>query len=103
MRIKHLYILVLFQRAILMGGTALSDWALARNPRQVTYQVAQALNCRIDDDFLPCLRRKRLDEIMAASAVTSPYKTRFGPIIDASVVPNEPEMLMTKYNHLFSR
>ncbi|RZC32962.1 neuroligin-3, partial [Asbolus verrucosus] len=91
----------LFQRAILMGGSALSDWALAGNPREVTYQVAQALNCQIQDDFAACLRRKRLEEIMTASAMTSPYRTRFGPVVDSLVVPNDPKKLMTTYSDIF--
>ncbi|XP_074040632.1 uncharacterized protein [Leptinotarsa decemlineata] len=93
----------LFHRAILMGGTALSDWALAGNPTGVTYQVSKALNCQIHDDFAECLRRKRLDEIMAASAITPDYKTRFGPVVDSIVVPNEPKKSMTQYNDLFRR
>ncbi|CAH1117824.1 unnamed protein product [Phaedon cochleariae] len=93
----------LFHRAILMGGTALADWALANNSAQVTYQVAMALNCQIHDDFAKCLRRKRLDEIMAADVITPDYKTRFGPVVDSIVVPSEPEKSMTQYNDLFRR
>ncbi|CAG9853637.1 unnamed protein product [Phyllotreta striolata] len=93
----------LFHRAILMGGTALADWALAGNPGEVTYQVAKALNCQIHDDFAECLRRKRLDEIMAAGAITPDYKTRFGPVVDSLVVPNDPKKSMTQYNDIFRR
>lgn len=96
-------IAVLFQRAILMGGSALSDWALAGDPRSVTYQVAKALNCQIQDDFAACLRRKRLDEIMAAGVEILPYRTRFGPVVDSIVVPNDPKKLMTTYNDIFRR
>ncbi|XP_057664860.1 neuroligin-4, X-linked-like [Diorhabda carinulata] len=93
----------LFHRAILMGGTALADWALAGNPGEVTYQVAKALNCQIHDDFAECLRRKRLDEIMTAAANTRDYKTRFGPLVDSLVVPNDPKKSMTQYNDIFRR
>lgn len=86
-----------------MGGTALSDWALARKSREVTYQVAVSLNCPTDAGLLPCLRKKRLDEIMAARVEIPPYYTKFGPIIDGTVVPNEPEKSMTNYSDLFSR
>nr|WCC58147.1 carboxylesterase [Pharsalia antennata] len=94
----------LFHRAILMGGTALADWALARHENAVTYQISRALNCQVKDDFAGCLRKKRLDEIMAASAQTEPYETRFGPIMDNSlIVPNDPKKLMTKYTNIFQR
>ncbi|KAJ8946227.1 hypothetical protein NQ318_013038, partial [Aromia moschata] len=91
----------LFHRAILMGGSALADWALAGNPSEVTYQVSQALNCQIQDDFAACLRRKQLREIMAAGATTPAYKTRFGPIVDSLVVPNDPRKSMTQYHDIF--
>ncbi|KAJ8918286.1 hypothetical protein NQ315_014156, partial [Exocentrus adspersus] len=93
----------LFHRAILMGGTALADWALAGNPSGVTYQVSRELNCQVQDDFAGCLRRKRLDEIMAASVRSRPYETRFGPIVDSLVVPNDPKKLMTQYKDIFQR
>ncbi|CAG9829909.1 unnamed protein product [Diabrotica balteata] len=93
----------LFHRAILMSGTALSDWALASSPNEVAYQVSKAVNCQIHDDFAECLRKKRLEEIMAAGAITPDYKTRFGPIVDSLVVPNEPKKCMTQYHDIFRR
>ncbi|KAG5875985.1 hypothetical protein JTB14_006709 [Gonioctena quinquepunctata] len=93
----------LFHRAILMGGTALSDWAFAGNPTAVRYQISNALNCQIDEDFAECLRKKSLAEIMAADAISPDYKIRFGPVIDSLVVPNEPKKSMTEYNDLFQR
>lgn len=86
-----------------MGGSALSDWALAGNSLHITYQIAQALNCPIQDDFAACLRKKRLDEIMAAQVIAPPYSTRFGPVVDSLVVPNNPQKLMTQYTDIFSR
>ncbi|CAH0557834.1 unnamed protein product [Brassicogethes aeneus] len=94
---------MLFQRAILMAGTALADWALAGNPRAVTYQVSQALNCQFQDDFAACLRRKPLAEIMNVGAKTSAYKTRFGPVVDSVVVPNDPKKSMAQYSDIFKR
>lgn len=87
-----------------MSGTALSDWALAGAPRQVTFQVAEALNCPMDDDKLgTCLRKKRLHEIMSAAAVAPAYVTKFGPIVDSVVIPNDPRHLMTTYNDFLRR
>ncbi|GJQ67149.1 putative carboxylesterase family [Trypoxylus dichotomus] len=95
----------LFKRAILMGGTALSDWALASKSRDVTYGIVHSLNCSSEDEALKaCLRKKRLREIKGAVGASSPpYITRFGPVVDGFVIPNEPEKLMTNYTDLFHR
>ncbi|XP_065163023.1 uncharacterized protein [Atheta coriaria] len=93
----------LFHRAILMSGTALSDWALASNSRQVTYQVAEALNCPSDDKLAACLRKKRLSELLDVTATTADYSTKFGPIVDGLVIPNDPAKIMSTYNEFFSR
>lgn len=52
----------LFHRAIIMSGSALSDWAIANHPLQATMQVIQSLNCPLREDneeMLVCLRKKR--------------------------------------------
>lgn len=88
-----------------MGGTALSDWALATKSKLVTYGIVQSLNCSTEDEALKaCLRKKKLREIKeAAEASYVPYITRFGPVVDSFVIPNEPEQLMTNYTDLFHR
>lgn len=89
-----------------MSGTALSDWALTSNPVKYTIQVAEALNCPLvdeEEEMARCLRRKRLSEIMSVQVEAPPYKTPFGPVIDGSVVPNEPNQVMGVYKDLFSR
>lgn len=94
----------LFRRAILMSGSALSDWALTSHPLRITTQVAQELNCPLgDDDLAACLRRKRLSEIMSVKPFAREFVTRFGPIVDGLVVPNEPRQLMSVHVDLFSR
>lgn len=86
-----------------MGGTALSDWALAKESH-VKYQVSSAFNCPVDPDFLSCLGKKRLHELINFTPKTQRYTTRFGPVVDGRVVPNSSlEKLMTTYNDLFSR
>lgn len=88
-----------------MGGTALSDWALASKSRDVTYGMVHSLNCSSEDEELTaCLRKKRLREIKGVvGAASQPYITRFGPVVDSFVIPNEPEKLMTNYTDLFHR
>jgi neuroligin len=96
----------LFHRAILMSGTALSDWAITKNPLKYTIQVAQAVNCPLverGDELAFCLRKKRLSELMSVSVQAPQFSTPFGPVVDGSVVPNEPHLLMGVYKELFSR
>ncbi|RZF39214.1 hypothetical protein LSTR_LSTR010984 [Laodelphax striatellus] len=96
----------LFHRAILMSGTALADWALTKNPMSYTVQVGNSLNCptqETSEGMSNCLRRKRLSDLMAVKVGVPPFQTPFGPLIDGTVVPNEPAKLMTTLKHLFSR
>lgn len=88
-----------------MSGTALADWALTTSS-VVTIQVSQALNCPLSEtnnEMASCLRKRRLDEIMGAKAVVPEFKTRFGPMVDGNVVPNDPFHLTGVYKDLFSR
>lgn len=85
----------LFHRAILMSGSALSDWALNYNPQQITMQVAKKLNCPIEDAQLgECLRRKSYQEIMNVTVNAPEFLTIFGPIVDGLVVPSDPHQSM---------
>lgn len=89
-----------------MSGTALSDWAITKNPLQFTIQVAEALNCPLiekNDELANCLRRKRLSEIMSVKVNVGEFQTPFGPIVDGSVVPNTPQQVMGVYQNLFTR
>ena len=95
----------LFHRAILMSGTALSDWALTTS-NVFTIQVAQALNCPLketNNEMTECLQKRRLDEIMAVKVEAPEFKTRFGPMVDGSVVPNDPFHVTGEYKDLFGR
>lgn len=86
-----------------MGGSALSDWALAKE-WHVMYQVSSAFNCPVGADFLSCLGKKRLNELMEFTPKTQRFTTRFGPVVDGRVVPNNSlEKFMTTYNDLFRR
>ena len=58
----------LFQRAILMSGTALSPMALSRDPREITLQVIKQLNCSSDSDdaIAKCLKNAKLEDLLNA-------------------------------------
>ncbi|KAG7167066.1 Neuroligin-1-like 2 [Homarus americanus] len=66
----------LFQRAILMSGTALSRWAVTWEPYKYTIQVAKALGCPLNDrgDILTqCLQRKSVEELLSMKRDTSVF------------------------------
>ena len=58
----------LFQRAILMSGTALSPMALSKDPREITLQVIKELNCSADNDtaISNCLKNAKLEDLLNA-------------------------------------
>ncbi|KAK5647073.1 hypothetical protein RI129_005537 [Pyrocoelia pectoralis] len=94
----------LFKRAILMGGTALADWAFSTRPRYVTYQVAGSLNCPSSEaELASCLRTRTTNEIVNASVTTDYYATRYGPVIDSRVVSGDPKQNLAKYSDLLKR
>lgn len=85
----------LFHRAILMSGSALSDWALNYNPQHITMQVAKKLNCPIEDSKLgECLRQRPYQEIMNVTVTAPEFLTIYGPIVDGLVVPSDPNEVM---------
>lgn len=97
----------LFHRAILISGSALSDWALNYNPQQITMEVAKQLNCPIEDNNLgECLRTKTYREIVDVNVSVPEFLTIFGPIVDGLVI-SDPKTVMSssdtfgKYDLLF--
>ncbi|XP_046803920.1 uncharacterized protein LOC111675505 [Lucilia cuprina] len=113
---KHLYPVVvyihgesfecLFHRAILMSGSAMSDWAATNHSLQLTMQIAHGLNCPLNDDneeMLSCLRQKRYQDILKIRTTLSQFSTSLGPIVDGHVIPNQPYKVMGQYTEHFSR
>ncbi|XP_050539878.1 neuroligin-4, X-linked-like isoform X2 [Daktulosphaira vitifoliae] len=95
----------LFQRAILMSGSALSDWALVKNPIVNTIQVGQSLNCEAGEDeiFFDCLRKKRFTDLISAKVYAPSFSTKFGPMVDGVMVTNEPLLLLKEHKSLMRR
>ncbi|CAK9827817.1 Neuroligin-4, X-linked [Anthophora retusa] len=94
----------LFNRAILMSGSALSADAIGKAPLQITKQVAHALNCptTTDSDLAFCLRGQDVNTLLNVKIHKPSYVPAFAPLIDNAVIPDKPLNLM-KNPQLFGR
>ncbi|XP_063372659.1 uncharacterized protein LOC134660796 [Cydia amplana] len=94
----------LFHRAILMSGSALSDWALTKDPTQYTLQVAQSLGCNPTSKLLmTCLQNKPLAEIKKIQILAREFETPLGPVVAGSFIPDKPSKIMASYPNLLSK
>ncbi|KAG8196300.1 hypothetical protein JTE90_023852 [Oedothorax gibbosus] len=86
----------LFQRAIMMSGSALSPWALARDADIYAQQIARTLGCPTDQpsSLLECLRERSVADILRVEITVPMFLTGFGPTIDGIVIQNEPAAMM---------
>lgn len=58
----------LVHRAILLSGSALSPWAIQKDPLSVKKRVAEHTGCHgdlLEDDLAPCLRKRPISELLA--------------------------------------
>ncbi|XP_053958025.1 uncharacterized protein LOC128863106 [Anastrepha ludens] len=82
----------LVQRAALVSGSALSPWAIQKNPLFVKRRVAEQTGCHGDmlyDDLAPCLRTKSIAELLAVKIDHPRFLSGFAPFIDGTVIsPN---------------
>lgn len=63
----------LISRAILLSGSALSPWAIQRDPLYIKRKVAEHTGCHgdlVEDDLAPCLRGKSIAELLSVSIET---------------------------------
>ena len=90
----------LFSRVILMSGSALSPWALARDADFYSRVLAKGVNCPILENYLmvECLRSKSMEELQSVDLKVPEHITAFGPIIDSIVIPSEPRSLISAVN-----
>ncbi|CAG2177536.1 unnamed protein product, partial [Oppiella nova] len=97
----------LFTRVVLMSGSALSPWAIARNAETYSIQLAKELNCPTYDNILmvECVRHKPVEDILGVDLQAPQYLTVFGPIIDGILVPSEPKQILesglSDFNYYF--
>ncbi|GFQ85285.1 neuroligin-4, X-linked [Trichonephila clavata] len=86
----------LFQRAIMMSGSALSPWAVARDANYYAQQIARTLGCPTDQPatLLECLRERSVADILRVQITVPKFLTGFGPTVDGIVIQNEPTAMM---------
>ncbi|KAH8392567.1 hypothetical protein KR215_011720, partial [Drosophila sulfurigaster] len=89
----------LMQRTVLISGTALSPWAIQKNPLFVKRRVAEQTGCHGDmlyDDLAPCLRTKSVAELLAVKIDHPRFLVGFAPFVDGTVIsPNTDAMSST--------
>lgn len=84
------YIPELIGRVILLGGSALSPWAVQRDPLAVKRRVAEQIGCPGDveaDDIAPCLRLRNVEELLAVQLDPPRFTSGFAPFVDGAVLP----------------
>ncbi|KAL0105708.1 hypothetical protein PUN28_015876 [Cardiocondyla obscurior] len=80
----------LIGRVILLGGSALSPWAVQRDPLAVKRLVTEQTGCPGDveaDDIAPCLRLRSVEELLAVQLDPPRFTSGFAPFIDGAVLP----------------
>lgn len=86
----------LFQRVVLLSGSALSSWAVVDDPVHSAIRLARQLNCSVPDDLfrdqediVNCLRDVPLSDIMRADISPPAYLSSFGPSVDGVVIKTD--------------
>jgi len=89
----------LFQRAILLSGSALTTWAIAHRSLHYAQLVASQLNCTAADPavFLPCLKQLPFEDLGRLDVRAPRYLSAFGPTVDGrAVLPTDVRHLMVR-------
>ncbi|KAK0142537.1 Bile salt-activated lipase [Merluccius polli] len=91
----------LFKRAISQSGVAMCPWAISRNPRKITEEVAVKVGCPTDDKMVACLKSVSAKKLVMASPLItqgSPDKPAvntlvMSPVVDGDFIPEDPVRL----------
>lgn len=82
----------LFQRAILMSGSAYSSWALVEDPVMFAVKLAKEVNCSIPENLdkdheqiVDCLREVPLEDLYGADIQAPTFLTSFGPSVSMMI------------------
>uniref|UniRef100_A0A1B0GDA2 Carboxylesterase type B domain-containing protein n=1 Tax=Glossina morsitans morsitans TaxID=37546 RepID=A0A1B0GDA2_GLOMM len=79
----------LVQRSVLVSGSALSSWAIQKNPLFVKRRVAEQTGCHGDmlyDDLAPCLRTKSVAQLLSVKIDYPRFLVGFAPFVDGTVI-----------------
>ena len=102
------YLAGLFQRAILMSGSASSPWAQVDDALSVTARLAKLLNCSLPSDLsnrhpetISCLRNVSAHSLVNAPMPKYKFATLFGPSVDGIVVPEDFKNRLSRVSFLF--
>ncbi|KAI9578538.1 hypothetical protein GQX74_009112 [Glossina fuscipes] len=79
----------LVQRSVLVSGSALSTWAIQKNPLFVKRRVAEQTGCHGDmlyDDLAPCLRTKSVAQLLSVKIDYPRFLVGFAPFVDGTVI-----------------
>lgn len=92
MKSRHVFYFIaeLVERVVLLGGSALSPWAIQRDPLTVKHRVAQQTGCPGNveaDDIAPCLRLRSLEELLSVHLDPPRFTSGFAPFVDGAVMP----------------
>ncbi|TNN43540.1 Bile salt-activated lipase [Liparis tanakae] len=91
----------LIKRAISQSGVALCPWAINKNPRRFTEEVAIKVGCPTDQNMASCLKMTDPAKLTLAGSLnlsSSPdhpllYNLVLSPVIDGDFLPDEPSKL----------
>uniref|UniRef100_A0A3Q2EAY6 Carboxylic ester hydrolase n=2 Tax=Cyprinodon variegatus TaxID=28743 RepID=A0A3Q2EAY6_CYPVA len=91
----------LIRRAISQSGVALCPWAVNRNPRKFTEEIALKVNCPTDHNMAKCLKMTDPKTLTLAATINlsgSPdapivYNLALSPVIDGDFLPDDPSNL----------
>ncbi|CAG0919920.1 unnamed protein product [Notodromas monacha] len=91
----------LFTRAMSMSGSALAPWALRRNPRADALYLGSSLGCNDPNPkaLVACLKEQPAEEIIKVQKKmtgSSGSAFHFVPVVDKHVLPDTPEILISK-------
>ena len=90
----------LFQRAVLLSGSGLSDWAMSRRPIEYVQQLMTQVNCSEHwgdtPRLLRCFQDTPFTALVEATVTPTKYATGFGPVVhERSVLPHDVDTLMS--------
>ncbi|CAJ0574213.1 unnamed protein product, partial [Mesorhabditis spiculigera] len=103
----------LFQRAVLLDGSALAPWAMSHNPQPFFMELADKLGCSGKNStsqfqggieaMVRCMQDHTAESVSkAAQKIDVPtFLSAFAPIVDGQLIPNRPRHSFNEFGSLF--